>query len=73
MPTAELLKEVGEPSAPSARELLSEEEIHKVVERAVKRISEKMLREIAWEVVPDLAEVLIRKKIEEIEKDAEKK
>jgi hypothetical protein len=73
MPTAELLKEMGEPSAPSARELLSEEEVQKVVERAVKRVSEKVLREIAWEVVPDLAEVLIRKKLEEIEKDAEKK
>jgi CheY-like chemotaxis protein len=73
MPTSELLKEMGEPSAPSARELLSEEEIQKVVESAVKRISEKVLREIAWEVVPDLAEVLIRKKIEEIEKGAEKK
>jgi hypothetical protein len=28
-------------------------------------MSEKVVREIAWEVVPELAELLIKKKLEE--------
>lgn len=42
------------------RELIDE-----VVRRTVERMSDDVIREIAWEVVPDLAEALIRKHLSE--------
>jgi hypothetical protein len=44
---------------------LSPEAIEAIARRAVEYMSEKVVREIAWEVVPDLAELLIKKKLEE--------
>ena len=44
---------------------LSPEAIDAIARRAVEYMSEKVVREIAWEVVPDLAELLIKKKLEE--------
>jgi hypothetical protein len=32
----------------------------------VAQISEKVIREIAWEVIPDLAEALIRREIDRL-------
>jgi len=52
---------------------LSEAEIEKIVERAVGKVIEKLagsvLEKVVWEVVPDLAEVLIKEEIRKI-KDA---
>lgn len=36
-----------------------------IVERVVRRMSPAVIREVAWEVVPELSEVLIRRVIEE--------
>jgi hypothetical protein len=36
-----------------------------LVRRVVAHMSERVVREIAWEVVPDLAERLIRQHLEE--------
>jgi CheY-like chemotaxis protein len=44
---------------------LSPEAIDAIARRAVELMSEKVVREIAWEVVPELAELLIKKKLEE--------
>jgi CheY-like chemotaxis protein len=44
---------------------LSPETIDAIARRAVAHLSEKVVREIAWEVVPELAELLIKKKLEE--------
>jgi len=44
---------------------LSAEAIDAIARRAVEHMSEKVVREIAWEVVPELAELLIKKKLEE--------
>jgi len=44
---------------------LSSEAIDAIARRAVEYMSEKVVREIAWEVVPELAELLIKKKLEE--------
>jgi hypothetical protein len=46
-------------------EQLSQEMIDAIARRAVEMMSDKVIREIAWEVVPDLAELLIKKKLEE--------
>jgi CheY-like chemotaxis protein len=44
---------------------LSPETIDAIARRVVEHLSESVVREIAWEVVPDLAERLIRRKLEE--------
>lgn len=44
---------------------LSPEMIDAIARRAVELMSDKVIREIAWEVVPDLAELLIKKQLEE--------
>jgi hypothetical protein len=43
---------------------LSPEMIDAIARRAVELMSDKVIREIAWEVVPDLAELLIKKQLE---------
>lgn len=50
---------------PVRADQLSPEMIDAVARRVVEMMSDKVVREIAWEVVPDLAELLIRKKLEE--------
>jgi hypothetical protein len=45
---------------------LPEELVSAIVERVVRRLSDEAVREIAWQVVPDLAELLIKKKLEEL-------
>ncbi len=42
---------------------LSPEVIDAIARRAVELMSDKAIREIAWEVVPDLAEQLIKKRL----------
>ena len=59
-------------SAPSAQpavsispDQLSPEMIDAIARRVVEMMSDKVVREIAWEVVPDLAELLIKRQLEE--------
>jgi CheY-like chemotaxis protein len=49
-------------------ERLSEEVIDLIVDRVVRRMSADVVREVAWEVVPELSEVIIRRTIEERKK-----
>jgi CheY-like chemotaxis protein len=44
---------------------LSPEMIEAIARRVVEMMSDKVVREIAWEVVPDLAELLIKQQLEE--------
>lgn len=44
---------------------LSAEAIDAIARRVVEHLSEAVVREIAWEVVPELAELLIKKKLDE--------
>lgn len=44
---------------------LSPEAIDAIVQRVVERMSDSVVREIAWEVVPQLAELLIKRQLEE--------
>jgi CheY-like chemotaxis protein len=50
---------------------LSDEEIDKVARRVVEILSERIVREVAWEVVPDLAEVVIKDRLRELESQVE--
>ncbi|MFN2530624.1 MAG: PleD family two-component system response regulator [Pyrinomonadaceae bacterium] len=46
-------------------ENLSPEFMDKIARRAVELLSEKVVQEIAWEVVPDLAELMIKRHLQE--------
>lgn len=48
---------------------LSPADIDAIARAVVERLSERILREIAWDVVPDLAEVLVRERIRELERE----
>ncbi|MDX6529304.1 MAG: hypothetical protein QOH41_1594 [Blastocatellia bacterium] len=61
-PPVSVVEEQGS-SGPTAG--LSPEAIDAIARRAVELMSEKVVREIAWEVVPELAELLIKKKLDQ--------
>lgn len=48
---------------------LSPADIDAIARVVVERLSERVLREIAWDVVPDLAEVVLRERLRELERD----
>lgn len=48
---------------------LDSDTVTKIARLVVEKLSEKVIREIAWEVVPDLAEMLIRQEIEKRKAD----
>jgi hypothetical protein len=52
-------------SAEVSSQSLSSEMIDAIARRAVELLSEKVVQEIAWEVVPPLAELLIKRQLEE--------
>ena len=54
-------------AASTAAPSLSPEMMDELVRRVVAQMSERVVREIAWEVVPDLAERLIRQRLREDE------
>jgi len=59
---------VAQPPSASTQissEQLSPEMIDAIARRAVEHMSEKVIQEIAWEVVPQLAELLIKRQLEE--------
>ena len=58
------------PAAGSPLEL-SAEDVDRIARRVVEILSEKVVREVSWEVVPDLAEVIIKDRIRELEREAE--
>ena len=44
---------------------LPDEALDAIVERVVKRMSEGVIREVAWEVIPELSEIIIRQCLQE--------
>jgi CheY-like chemotaxis protein len=48
---------------------LSPSDIDAIARVVVERLSDRVLREIAWDVVPDLAEIIVRERIRELESD----
>ncbi len=48
---------------------LTPEAIDLIAERVVERLSDRVVREVAWEVIPQVAEALVRRRIKEIEED----
>jgi len=60
-PTSAPVAESGQVSS----QQLSPEAIDAIARRAVEMLSEKVVQEIAWEVVPQLAELMIKRQLEE--------
>lgn len=50
---------------------LSETDIERIAARVAELIGDKVVRDVAWEVVPDLAEVLLKARIRELEASVE--
>jgi CheY-like chemotaxis protein len=57
-------------SAPSSGPL-SESDIDRIARRVVELLGEKIIREIAWDVVPEMAERFVRARIQELESEPE--
>lgn len=57
-------------AAPAVPEL-TEAQIDAIAARVVQKLSDRVVREIAWDVVPDLAERAVKRRIEELESGPE--
>jgi CheY-like chemotaxis protein len=62
----------AEPEPPAAgASPLSDADVDRIARRVVELLGDKAVRDVAWEVVPDLAEVVIRSRLQELETQAE--
>jgi CheY-like chemotaxis protein len=48
---------------------LSDEQIDKIARRVVQLLSDQVVRNIAWEVIPDLAETVVKERIRQLESE----
>jgi len=48
---------------------LSDEQIDRIARRVVQMLSDQVVRNIAWEVIPDLAEMVVKARIRELESE----
>ncbi len=46
---------------------MSDSDVERIARRVAELISERVVREVSWEVIPDLAEVIIKDRIRELE------
>jgi len=56
---------------PAAAVELDDQQLEKISRRVVELLSESVVRDVAWEAVPEIAERLIRERIREIEAETE--
>jgi CheY-like chemotaxis protein len=59
------------PAAANGGGPLSDADVDRIARRVVELIGDKAVRDIAWEVIPDLAEVIIRDRLRELEAQVE--
>ena len=58
------------PAAPPAGiAALSPDDLDALAREVVARLSDRVLREIAWEVVPELAEIVVKERLAQLERD----
>ena len=51
---------------PATADALTEQDIDRIVDRVLKRLSKKAIENIAWDVVPDIAERIVREELKRI-------
>jgi len=49
---------------------LSDEQVDRIARRVVELMSDQVVRNIAWEVIPDLAEMVVKERIRQLEAEA---
>ena len=59
--------EAAAPAASNGHGALSDEDVERIAKKVADILGEKILKEVAWEVVPDLAEVIIKNRLQELE------
>jgi hypothetical protein len=50
---------------------LSEADVERIARRVVELLGERLVREVAWEVIPDMAELVIKDRVRELERQLE--
>lgn len=68
-PEPEPAPALEEPVPAAAAGDLTDEQIDRIARRVVELMSDKAIRDIAWEVIPDLAEIAVRERIRELENE----
>lgn len=61
--------EPAPPESPDGAGVPTEARMDALVQAVIERLSDRVIREIAWDVVPDLAEAIIRERLRQIERD----
>ncbi|HUP21960.1 MAG TPA: hypothetical protein VNB06_03360 [Thermoanaerobaculia bacterium] len=46
---------------------LSDEQVESIARRVVELLGERIVRDVAWEVIPDMVEVVVKERIRELE------
>ena len=59
------------PEAPAAPGALSDEDVERIARRVLELYRESLER-IAWEVIPDMAEIVVRERVRELEAEVER-
>ncbi|HEX6097895.1 MAG TPA: response regulator [Thermoanaerobaculia bacterium] len=68
VPPAALAPET--PAIPIRSTDLTDEQIDRIARRVVELMSDQVVRNIAWEVIPDLAEMVVKERIRQLESEA---
>jgi hypothetical protein len=58
------------PAIPIRGSELSDEQVDRIARRVVELMSDQVIRNIAWEVIPDLAEMVVKERIRQLESEA---
>jgi hypothetical protein len=58
------------PAIPIRGSDLSDEQVDRIARRVVELMSDQVIRNIAWEVIPDLAEMVVKERIRQLESEA---
>jgi CheY-like chemotaxis protein len=60
------------PAGPSGQTSgkLSDEEVDRIARRVIELMSDSVVKNIAWEVIPDLAEMVVRERIRQLESES---